>query len=635
MTQNYIEIIKNIWIQGNSVDALILINQLTLENPNEDKYLNIAAEMYFEIKEWEKCIENINKIKEKTVDNNNMLAIVYYYIGEKIVAEKIFHENINKNNDNNAKINLISLYLREKNIKKAEELIETINYDLCDIDGLNTIGNYWVKKNNPDKAIKYFLKAITEKSNYIPALKNLADIYLNTGKIYEANELYENIEKININYEGINELILLSKMKMCSWNDLATRFDKINLNKSCLPLLYLSLNDNPEDQLINIRNYLNKKYSNIKSNKKEKNKKQREKIKIGYISNDFKNHATSYLMAGLIKNHNKNIFHVYCIHLGEIIDDEMQNKMREFSTNFYYAENDKDILLKILKDLELDIAIDLNFVTQNNIVEVFLERIAPIQINFLGYPGTSGIDSYDYIIGDKYLINQENEKFITENKILLNCCYQPNYSDKYYNLNYSTRQENNLPENVIVFASFNQTNKITPFIFKAWMEILLGVEDAVLWLLYDNDESLENLKKEAAQIGINENRIIGAPRVNIKEHLARIPNANIVLDTFPYGAHTTASDVLCMKVPIVTISGQSFVSRVCGSILTEIGVKELIVHDIENYISTALKLAEDKDYYELILKKIVEGVNSSNILNSENFAKEIERHFELIFNENI
>jgi len=281
------------------------------------------------------------------------------------------------------------------------------------------------------------------------------------------------------------------------------------------------------------------------------------------------------------------------------------------------------------RELKIDIAINLTGLTENSRTDIFMQRVAPIQINYLGYPGTLGTNLMDYIIADKIIIPDHLKENYSEKVLYLPNCYQPNasnlFTDKRKIKKEFFRFDFGLPKNSIVFCSFNSNYKITPIIFNAWMNILKKVKKSVLWIYAYNEPARQNLKLEAKKRGVDPKRIIFAEKVSILEdHLQRIKLADIFLDTFPYNAHTSASDSIRMGLPLITMRGNSFASRVAASILSSINMSELITENINDYENLAIELGNNKFKLNEIKKNMIRNIKKSNFFNSEIFTKDLE-----------
>ena len=266
-----------------------------------------------------------------------------------------------------------------------------------------------------------------------------------------------------------------------------------------------------------------------------------------------------------------------------------------------------------------------------NRMEIFLKRCAPIQINFLGYPGTSGTDKIDYIIADKNLIQEDEKKFYSEKIIYLPNSYLPSEKDRPVLEKKLTKQQFKLPDGKFIFCCFNSNQKIFKTAFNLWVEILKKTPKSVLWLISKNDKFKKNLKKEFEKNKLNSERIIFSEPVSVKEYLARFKFADLFLDTFPYNAHTTCNDSIWAGVPVLTKIGKSFHSRVASSLLKTSGLEELITHSDEEYVSKAVKIANDEKYLKQLKNKLNTFKDVNPLFDSELYTRNLEQAYEIVF----
>jgi predicted O-linked N-acetylglucosamine transferase (SPINDLY family) len=280
----------------------------------------------------------------------------------------------------------------------------------------------------------------------------------------------------------------------------------------------------------------------------------------------------------------------------------MRERLMTSFDKFYDIENlsDREVIA-LSKKLEIDIAIDLGGHTQYTRPTIFAERVASVQINFLGYPGTLGTNYHDYIFSDKNIIPPENHKYYSEKVIYLSC-YQPNDPQKYKPDRLLKKQEYGLPENKIVYCCFCNNFKILPEILESWVAILKEVKDSVLWLLEDNSVFRKNILRHFESTGIEINRIIFAPRTSLENHLDRLALADICLDTYPYNGHTTSSDALWCGIPLITVQGKSFASRVSSSLLSSVSMQKLITYSMAEYERVAISLGNIENIQKFIYK---------------------------------
>lgn len=326
---------------------------------------------------------------------------------------------------------------------------------------------------------------------------------------------------------------------------------------------------------------------------------QHEKIRVAYVSSDFFTHATSFLIAELLELHDRSSFEIYGVSFGP--NDGSALRKRVFAAFDAYVEGGDCSDLEIahwLRECEIDVAVDLKGYTCHSRPGVFAHRAAPIQVNYLGYPGTMAAPFMDYIIADQFVIPEAEQQFYTEKVVSLPASYQVNDRRRRISERLPTRAQVGLPESAFVFCCFNNSWKITAPVFDIWMRLVAGVPDSVLWLLQDNRWAAENLRREAAARGIAPERLVFCGRASSEDHLARHRLADLFLDTFPYNAHTTASDALWTGLPLVTYSGRTFASRVAGSLLQAVGLPELVTTSPQEYERLALRLALERGELE-------------------------------------
>lgn len=314
--------------------------------------------------------------------------------------------------------------------------------------------------------------------------------------------------------------------------------------------------------------------------------------RIGYVSSDLRDHAIGYLMSELFELHDKSRVEIFAYYCGPKSDSALTNRIMAAVEHWVDIRDlsDDEAARRIAAD-GIDILVDVNGHTCEARTGVFARRPAPIQVNWLGYPGTMGSPYHQYVIADPWIIPPESEIYYSE-KVVRLPCYQPN-DRKRIVAERPTRASAGLPDDAFVFCCFNGTHKITSFTFNRWLEILARTQNSVLWLLDPSEQTKARLQQAAAQKGIAPERLVFAPKMRNDLHLARYPLADLFLDTAPYGAHTTASDALWMGVPVLTLSGRSFASRVCGSLVRAAGVPDLVTTSPDEYVARAVALAGD------------------------------------------
>ena len=362
----------------------------------------------------------------------------------------------------------------------------------------------------------------------------------------------------------------------------------------------------------------------------EYNSTDRPKIRVGYLSNDFQEHATALLIVEMLESHNSACFETYAYSYGREDNGTMRKRLRHCFDHFVDIEalSNKTAACAIHND-QVDILVDLKGYTQGSRTEILTFRPAPIQVNFLGYPGTLGGGLCDYIITDRFLTPPDKAEDYSEAFAYLPHSYQP-HGRKVFIGPPPTRTEAGLPEEGFVFCCFNQAYKISPEIFDVWCQLLSDVPESLLWLL-KNSKAEGNLRNEAYQRGINPNRLVFAENLEQIKHLCRLGLADLVLDTIPFNAHTTASDALWVGVPLVTLAGSTFPSRVAGSLLHAIQMPELIADDLQGYYELALELASCPDYLEQVKAKLKRNRLTTPLFDVEAYTSDLERLYETMW----
>ncbi|HVW75037.1 MAG TPA: tetratricopeptide repeat protein [Rhizomicrobium sp.] len=350
-----------------------------------------------------------------------------------------------------------------------------------------------------------------------------------------------------------------------------------------------------------------------------------DRIRIAYLSSDFHQHATAELIAGLIENHDRARFEITGISFSRDDGSPMRARIAKAFDRFedVRAAGDGDVA-RLLRAREIDIAIDLKGHTEGARAGILAHRPCPVQVNYLGYPGTIGAPWLDYIIGDSVVLPFSDQDFYSERIVHLPHCYQANDARRAIAETGPSRHEAGLPGNGFVFCCFNAAWKITPAIFDVWMRLLKALPASVLWLLEDNAAMPRNLQAAACARGIDPSRLVFAPRMAPALHLARHRLADLFLDTLPYGAHTTASDALWAGLPLLTCKGRQFDGRVAASLLQAIGLPDLVTASLEAYETLALALARDPERLAELRARLAANRLSSPLYDVKRFTKAME-----------
>lgn len=354
-----------------------------------------------------------------------------------------------------------------------------------------------------------------------------------------------------------------------------------------------------------------------------------ERIRIGYLSADFSRHATAMLMAEVLEKADRNRFEIvgYCFSQDD--GSELRERVKAAFDRFVDIRNmsDEDAA-KTIHDDGIDILVDLKGYTLNARTAILAYKPAPVQVNYLGYPGSMGGDFMDYILADPIITPMEHQPDYSERIVQLPHCYQPNDRQRVISDAPMTRAQQGLPDDAFVFCSFNNNYKISPDIFRLWMRLLSQVSGSVLWVLVKSPVCRANLVREAEASGIDPQRIVFAEPLPNPEHLARHRLADLFLDTSPCNAHTTASDALWAGLPVVTLIGETFAGRVAASLLAAMDLNELIADSHDAYERLALTLARDRSQLDAVRRKIAERRETSPLFDSTRYAQNLERAYE-------
>lgn len=355
------------------------------------------------------------------------------------------------------------------------------------------------------------------------------------------------------------------------------------------------------------------------------------RLRIGYLSSDLREHAIGYLTQDLFEEHDPEAADVFLYYCGHEVDDVVHDRIKACGKPWFNVTGltDEQAARKIMDD-GIDILIDVNGYTHSARTRMVAMRPAPIVVNWLGYPGTMGSPYHHYIIADGYIIPPESEMYYTE-KVLRLPCYQPNDRKRVVHPLRSTRAEVGLPEDGTVFCCFNGVHKVTGFHWARWMRILKGVPGSVLWLLQGPEESCERLRDLAARHGVERERVVFAQKLRNPDHLARYRHADLFLDTTPYGAHTTASDALWMGIPVLTLEGRGFASRVCGSLVSAAGMADMICPDGEAYVARAIELGNDPAALDALKTRMRGNRDSCVLFDTPLLARSMEKLFEAMW----
>lgn len=396
-------------------------------------------------------------------------------------------------------------------------------------------------------------------------------------------------------------------------------------SRADFPFSFLSVSGDTADQRRCSETYVRDKYP---ASAPPPASKPRDRIRVAYMSSDFREHPIAYLTAGLFEHHDRTRFETFGIALGPDEPSEMRNRIESGFERFIEVNDSSDAeVARLIGERGIDILVDLNGHTDGARTAILAMRPAPIQVSYIGLAGTMGAPFIDYVIADPILVAPSDERSFVEKVARLPEMYLVNDDKRPISDATPTRAEASLPEGGFVFCSFNNAYKITPEVFAAWMRLLAKVEGSVLWLLSANEASVRNLRREAEAAGIDPARLVFAARAKPADHLARHRLADLFLDTLPYNAHTTGSDALWSGLPLVTQKGTSFAGRVAASLLTAIGLPELVTQSLAEYEALALKLATDRAALAAVKEKLARNRGTHPLFDTARATRHIESAF--------
>jgi protein O-GlcNAc transferase len=494
-------------------------------------------------------------------------------------------------------------------------------------------GNALMELQQLKAALANYNQAIALKPDYAEAYSNRGHALKELRQLDAALANYTRALELQPDQKWLYGHWLLTKMLLCDWRDLESAMARMaskieRAERATQPFAVVTLADYPPLQRRAAEIWVEETCPASLALPPIARRARRDKIRLGYYSADFHGHATAFLAAQLFEQHDRERFHVVAFSFGPDAQDAMRKRLSSAFDEFIdvHAKTPREIAL-LSRELEIDIAVDLKGFTQNSRPEIFAHRAAPIQVNYLGYPGTLGASYVDYIIADRVLIPEQSRHFYQEKVVSLPNSYQANDRSRRIADRQFSRAELGLPPLGFVFCCFNSAYKITPLVFDSWMRIMQRVEGSVLWLLKDSDTAANNLRKEAQARGVSEARVIFAERMPSADHLARHRAAGLFLDTLPCNAHTTTSDALWAGLPVLTRAGESFAARVAASLLNAVGLPELITTTVEQYEAIAIALATDPARLARLKDKLNENRLTTPLFDCELFTRDLEQAF--------
>jgi protein O-GlcNAc transferase len=486
-------------------------------------------------------------------------------------------------------------------------------------------------------ALESFGKALMINPNFPAAMSNLANQLSDLDRHVEAMGYFEQLLRIAPESDYALGGLFHSRLHCCDWTDharlskelleavLPDRRDGPFSLRTALPGQFLPVSDSAAAQLNAARLFSKHKFPPAPVQRITAY--QHERVRLAYVSGDFRDHAVAFLLAGVFEQHDRARFESFAISLRPEQDSPMGQRLKSAFDHSIDVSAKSDMeVTRLMCELEIDIAVDLVGYTSDMRPNIFARRAAPIQVNYLGFPGTLGAPYFDYIIADQFVIPEHDRCHYAEQVVYMPDCFQANDEQRRIGVT-PTRAQAGLPESGFVFCCFNNTYKLNPCFFDIWLRLLQAVPGSVLWLVAPQANARANLEREAAARSVDPKRLIYANQLPYAEHLARIRLADLFLDTLPFNAGTTASDALWAGLPVLTCAGEAFAARMAGSLLTAIGLPELITYSCQDYEALALALATDPQRLHTIRAQLALNRSSYPLFDTTRFTRHLESAF--------
>ncbi len=510
------------------------------------------------------------------------------------------------------------------------------------VNAYYNLGNAFQGQGEFNEAISYYQKALELKPDHAEAYNNIGAIFQEQGELNEAISCYQKALDLKPDGAEIYSNLFHQFQQACAWQKtegMAAKLDDFTTNAldsgtktAETPLVSLARHTDPSWVFAVARSWsddIARAMSTVKTHFSFDSRRSRKtKTVVGYLSNDFRNHPMAHLTLSLYGLHNRDEFKIFCYSYGKDDGSYYSARIRRDCDKFVDIHNLNDAAAaKCIYEDQVDILIDLKGYTRGNRIGIYALRPAPIQVRYLGLPCTTGADFFDYIITDRIALPEDHAQYYSEDFVYLPHCYQINdHTQKISNKDWK-KADFGLPEGSFVFCSFNQGYKIEPVMFNTWMNILRQVPEGVLWLQRENEITEKNLRQEAERRGVESTRLIFSGRLSKDQHLGRLRFADIALDTRIVNGIITTSDALWVGVPVITLQGNSFTSRVSSSILTAIGLPELIAQTLEEYESLAIDLVHNSGKLQMIRQKIMKNRLVEPLFDTPRFTKNLEKAY--------
>ncbi len=620
---------------GRYADAVASYDKaLTLDPSSADTFNNRGISL-LELKRYAEAMASF----QGAIARNPSYTAAYHNWGNALFETRAYDEAIAKFD---RAIALDSQHV-EARLNRAAALIRLDRHDVA-ITSLDKVialsprhpgaymnrGGALASLKRHEAAIASFDQVIELQPDNAAAYYNRGNAFLELKQYESAISNYDRAIALGCDSPGLSGLRLNAGMQLCHWQDFDQQVARLVAGieadrPASQPFHVFSVCESAALQLRAASLWVREECQPSTTLPALPKRDKADKIRVGYFSPDFCNHPVSLLTAGLFEAHDRARFEVTAFSLGPDTGDPVRRRLERAFDRFHQVADrtDQEIALLARKS-GIDIAVDMSGITRNSRPKLFALRVAPLQVSYLGYPGTLGAPFMDYLVADGTIIPPADQHYYSE-KILYLPSYQPNDSKRpIADISFS-RAELGLPPSDFVFCCFSTSYKITPRTFDSWMRILARVPGSVLWLRSDDRTTIGNLRQQAESRGVAPDRLVFAPAVpSMDRHLARYRSADLFLDTWPYGAHTTASDALWAGLPVLTCAGETFASRVAASLLTSVGLPELVTRSPERYEEFAIELANDPTRLAELRQKLSDRRLSSPLFDTGQYTRHLE-----------
>lgn len=492
------------------------------------------------------------------------------------------------------------------------------------------LGNVLVRRGDADEAAAHYITAVSLKPDFADAQYGLAVAFSRRGHLDNAINACQRAVALKPDSPQAFAQLAMLRMQACDWRETERTAEQVmelvRRHPGNIPPADLLCHDvTAGDQLFAARRWAEALSRRISTQYSHPPRAARDKIRLGYLSADLYTHPLAHLVVDMFEHHDRSAFEITAYSFGPDDGTEMRRRLEAAFDRFTDIRgiDDGQAAERIFAD-RIDILVDLTGYAEYARTGILVPRPAPIQVNGIGYTGTMGASFVDYIIADPFVAPLDQQAFFTERLVHLPHCYQPSDGKRKTAERIPTRRECGLPEDGFVFCCFNNRYKFTPRFFDIWMRLLDAVPGSVLWLLESREFVKDNLRNEAQRRGVTAERLVFIPPLPLPEFLARLPLADLFLDTLPYNAHTTANDALWSGLPVLTCAGTTFAGRVAGSLLRAVGLPELITSSTEEYERLALRLAAQPDILAELRQKLARNRSTAPLFDMARFARDIE-----------